>query len=82
MDIGHAYRRESDRIPLGVECAMPQLPPPSRAALRPHPKKSVLKTLGFMLLTLVLILCAWQFGRGLYFHFKAPVAQGASDKKA
>jgi hypothetical protein len=65
-----------------MECALPGLPPPSRAALRPRPKKSPLKTVGFLLLTLVLILCAWQFGRGIYIAFKAPVAQGASDKKA
>jgi len=81
MDMGHDYRRVSDRIPFGVECAMPGLPQPSRASLRPRPKKSVMKTVGFLLLTLVLILCVWQFGRGLYIHFKAPVAQGATDKK-
>ena len=77
----NAYRRESDRIPLGVECALPGLPPPSRAAMRPRPKKSVMKTVGYLLLTIVLLLCAWQFGRGLYIHFKAPVAQGAADRK-
>ena len=82
MDFDHAYRRESDRIPFGVECALPDLPAPSRAALRPRPKKSVLKTVGYLLLTIVLILCVWQFGRGLYIAFKAPVAQGASDRKA
>jgi hypothetical protein len=82
MDIRQTYRRESDRIPLGVECAIPWAPGPSRAALRPRPKKSVLKTVGYLLLTLVFILCAWQFGRGIYIAFKAPVAQGASDKKA
>ena len=81
MDLKHDFRRESDRIPFGVECALPGLPPPSRAALRPRPKKSVLKTLGFLLLTIVLILCVWQFARGLYIAFKAPVAQGATDRK-
>lgn len=76
-------RRESDRIPLGVECALPGLPPPSRAALRPQPKKSALKTVGYLLLTIVLLLCAWQFGRGFYiYYFKPPIAQGASDRKA
>ncbi|HZT61898.1 MAG TPA: hypothetical protein VFA36_02085 [Burkholderiales bacterium] len=77
----NAYRRESDRIPFGVECALPGLPPPSRAAMRPRPKKSVMKTVGYLLLTIVLLLCAWQFGRGLYLHFKAPIAQGAADRK-
>jgi len=80
MDM-NAHRRESDRIPFGVECALPGLPPPSRAAMRPRPKKSVMKTVGYLLLTIVLLLCAWQFGRGLYIHFKAPVAQGAADRK-
>jgi hypothetical protein len=82
MDIRDAQRRESDRIPFGMECALPGLPAPSRAALRPQPKKSVLKTIGYLLLTLVLILCVWQFARGLYIHLKAPVAQGDAGKKA
>jgi hypothetical protein len=82
MDVRYINRRESDRIPFGVECAMPGLPAPSRAAMRPRPKKSVLKTVGYLLLTIVLLLCIWQFGRGLYIAFKPPVAQGASDKKA
>src|SRR5882672_10252631 len=81
MDL-HAYRRESDRIPFGVECALPGLPAPSRPALRPQPKKSVLKTLGYLLLTIVFILCTWQLGRGIYILFKAPVAQGTVGKKA
>jgi hypothetical protein len=81
MDTGHYDRRESDRIPFGVECALPGLPPPSRAALRQRPKKSVLKTVGFLLLTIVLILCVWQFARGLYIAFKAPVAQGSAERK-
>ena len=81
MDLRYASRRESDRIAFGVECALPGLPPPSRATLRPRPKKSVLKTVGYLLLTIVLLLCAWQFGRGLYFALKPPVAQGASDRK-
>ena len=81
MEFKNTYRRESDRIPFGVECALPWAPAPSRAAQLPRPKKSVAKTVGYLLLTLVFILCAWQFGRGLYVHFKAPVAQGAAEKK-
>ena len=81
MDL-RSYRRESDRIPFGVECALPGLPAPSRPALRPQPKKSVPKTLGYLLLTMVFILCLWQLGRGIYILFKAPVAQGTVGKKA
>jgi hypothetical protein len=81
MDMKHAYRRESDRIPFGVECALPWAPAPSPAAQQPRPKKSPLRTLGFLLLAIVFILAAWQLGRGLYIHFKAPIAQGAVSKK-
>jgi hypothetical protein len=82
MDAKHSYRRESDRIPFGLECAIPWAPAPSREALRPRPRKSVLKTVGYLLLTIVFILCAWQFGRGLYIALKAPIAQGSTEKKA
>ena len=82
MDGSHDYRRESDRIPFGVECALPWAPPPSPAALRARqPKKSVLKTVGYLLLTIVFILCVWQFGRGIYIHFKAPIAQSNPERK-
>jgi len=82
MDTNHAYRRESDRIPIGVECALPWAPAPSRAAQQARPKKNPLRTLGFLLLALAFILGAWQLGRGIYVHLKAPVAQGADEKKA
>ena len=82
MELRNSDRRESDRIPFGVECALPWAPGPSRAAQqRRRPKKSVLKTIGYLLLTIVFILGAWQFGRGLYVAFKAPVAQGTAQKK-
>jgi hypothetical protein len=80
MDL-HTYRRESDRIPFGVECALPGLPGPSRAALLQQPKKRPMRTLGVLLLTIVFILGVWQVGRGLYILFKAPVAQGTVGKK-
>jgi len=76
------HRRESDRIPLGVECALPGLPEPSAAARRPRPQNSVLRTLGYLLLTIVCILLVWQFARGVYVALKPPVAQGTPDKKA
>ena len=83
MDGNHDYRRESDRIPFGVECALPWAPGPSPAALRARqPKKSVLKTVGYLLLTIVFILCVWQLGRGIYIAFKAPIAQGTAERKA
>jgi hypothetical protein len=41
-----------------------------------------MKTVVYLLLTIVLLLCVWEFGRGLYIHLKAPVAQGAPDRKA
>jgi len=83
MELKHDYRRESDRIPIGVECALPWAPAPSPAALMRarQPKKSALKTVGYLLLTIVFILCVWQFGRGIYIHFKAPIAQGAAERK-
>jgi hypothetical protein len=82
MELRNTDRRESDRIPFGVECALPWAPGPSRAAQQRRPaRKSVLKTVGYLLLTIVLILCAWQFGRSLYVYFKAPVAQGTAEKK-
>ena len=81
MDMKTGYRRESDRVPMGVECALPWAPAPSRAAQQRRPGKSVIRTVGYLLLTIVLILGAWQLGRGIYVHFKAPVAQGAADRK-
>jgi hypothetical protein len=81
MDMKHAYRRESDRIPFGVECALPWAPAPSRLAHQPRHKRNVMRTLGYLLLAIVFILGAWQLGRGVYIHLKAPVAQGVAIKR-
>jgi len=82
MEMKSSNRRESDRIPFGVECAMPWAPAPSPEAQRPKPKRNPLRTLGLLLLTLAFLLGAWQLGRGIYAHFKAPVAQETVGKKA
>ena len=75
MTTENANRRESDRIPMGLECALPWAPGPSRAAQQPKPKRNVLRTLAFVLLALVLILGALQLGRGIYAHVKQQLAQ-------
>ena len=75
-------RRESDRVPIGVECALPWARTPSREAQRPKPRRNPLRTLGLLLLTLAFILGAFQLGRGIYVHFKAPAAQESVGKKA
>ena len=82
MSSMNTYRRESDRIPFGVECALPGLPEPSRASHQRPPKRGGMRSFGVLLLTIVFILGVWQIGRGIYIYFKAPVAQGAADKKA
>jgi len=79
MDMRHANRRESDRIPLGVECALPWAETPSRAAQQPKPKKHPLRAAAFLLLALALLLGV---GRGIYVHLKAQVAQDTVGKKA
>jgi len=78
MTIENANRRESDRVPMGVECALPWAPGPSRAARQPKPKRHVMRTLAFLLLALVLILGAWHVGRGIYTHVKQQLAQAFS----
>jgi hypothetical protein len=82
MQMKSRNRRESDRIPFGVECALPWAPAPSREAQQPKAKRNVLRTLALLLLTLAFLLGAWQIGRGIYIHFKPPVAQDSVGKKA
>ena len=79
MDMKHADRRESDRIPFGVECALPWAPGPSQEAQQPKPKKHPLRTAAFLLVALALVLGV---GRGIYVHLKAQVAQDTVGKKA
>ena len=75
MTTENANRRESDRTPMGLECALPWAPGPSRPVQQPKPKRHVLRTLAFLLLALVLILGAWHLGRGIYGHVKQQLAQ-------
>ena len=79
MDTRNANRRESDRIPFGVECALPWAEAPSPEAQRPKPKKHPLRTAALCLLALALLLGV---GRGIYVHLKAQVAQDTVSKKA
>ena len=57
------YRRVSDRIPLGMECALPQIPTPPSLG-RPR-RMGVALTLALVLAALLFLLGAWQVGRGL-----------------
>ena len=66
-----ANRRESDRVPMGVECALPWIPVPS-SAQPPKAKSSVLRKLVFALLAVALLLGLWQIGRGLYMQAGGP----------
>src|SRR5207302_3225816 len=62
-----ANRRESDRVPMGVECAMPWVPVPSSESVQPPKAKSgVLRKLFFAIAALVLVIGVWQISKGLY----------------
>lgn len=67
------YRRASDRVPLGIECALPWVPTPP--SLGRHGKTSLVRKLAFAAAALLLGLGAWQLGEGLYIHAKAQLAQ-------
>src|SRR6266581_1516394 len=76
-----ANRRESDRVPMGVESALPWVPvPSSESAQPPKAKTGVLRKLLFALLALVLLFGVWQVGKKLYVQANAPLAQ-AIDRK-
>ena len=71
-----ANRRESDRIPMGVESAMPWVPVPSSESVQPPKAKSgILRKLVLALLVLLFLAGLWQIGKGLYIHAKAHLAQ-------
>ena len=71
-----ANRRESDRIPMGVESAMPWVPvPSSESAQAPKAKSGVLGKLVLALLVLLFLFGVWQIGKKLYDLAHAPVAQ-------
>jgi sortase A len=67
-------RRESDRVPMGVESALPWVPVPS-SEKPPKAKSGVLRKLVLALLALVFLLGLWQIGKGLYIQAKAQFAQ-------
>src|SRR6266571_1070057 len=74
-------RRESDRIPMGVESAMPCVPAPSSESVRPpKAKRGILGKLVLALLALIFLFGVWQIGMKLYIQANAPVAQ-VIDKK-
>jgi hypothetical protein len=76
-----ANRRESDRVPMGVESALPWVPvPPSDSPQPPKAKSGILGKLVLALLVVILLFGVWQIGKKLYVQTKAPVAQ-AIDKK-
>jgi len=71
-----ANRRESDRIPMGVESAMPWVPvPSSQSALPPKAKSGVLGKLVLALLALLFLFGVWQIGKRLYDQTHPSLAQ-------
>src|SRR5256885_14523208 len=69
-------RRESDRVPMGVESAMPLVPVPrSESAQPPKAKSGILRKLALALLVLLFLVGVWQIGKGLYIQAKAQLAQ-------
>ncbi len=76
-----ANRRESDRVPMGVESALPWVPVPSSESVQPPKAKSgILGKLVLALLVLIFLFGVWQIGMKLYIQANAPVAQ-VTDKK-
>ena len=70
-----ANRRESDRVPMGVESALPWVPAPSSESVQPPKAKSrILGKLVLALLVLIFLFGVWQIGMKLY-QANAPLAQ-------
>jgi len=70
-----ANRRESDRVPMGVESALPWVPAPSSDSVQPPKAKSgILGKLVLALLVLLFLFGVWQIGMKLYVQANAPVA--------
>ncbi len=65
MRMRTANRRESDRVPMGVESALPWVPVPASEPPR-KAKSGVLFKLVLALLALIFLLGLWQIGKGLY----------------
>lgn len=67
------YRRASDRVPLGIECALPWAPAP--ASLGRREKTGPARKLALAAAALLLLVGVWQVGEGLYIQAKAQLAQ-------
>src|SRR5882672_2569857 len=74
-----ANRRESDRVPMGVESALPWVPVPSSE--QPKAKTGVLRKLVLALLVLIFLLGLWKIGKELYIQAKARPAQVIDTKR-
>jgi hypothetical protein len=76
-----ANRRESDRVPMGVESALPWVPvPPSEPVQPTKAKTGILRKLVLALLAVIFLFGVWQIGKKLYDQAHAPRAQ-VIDKK-
>ena len=76
MATQNTNRRESDRVPMGVESALPWVPVPSSESGQPPKAKSgVLGKLVLALLVLLFLFGVWQVGKKLYDHANAPLSQ-------
>ncbi len=76
-----ANRRESDRVPMGVESALPWVPVPSSESVQPPKAKTgILGKLVLALLALIFLFGVWQIGMKLYTQANTPLAQ-VIDKK-
>jgi hypothetical protein len=73
MTTESANRRESDRAPMGLECALPWIPVPSSQRPR-SAKANILRKVLFAVAVVILLIGAWQLGRELYLHAKVTVA--------